>query len=322
MLEPGVVVGGKYRLERPLGAGGMGAVWVARHTLLDVEIALKVMGPQVADVPEARSRFVREAKAVAQLKSPYIVQVHDFGGIDDTPYLAMELLSGEDLGSVIAHEHRLSLARTVEIAASIAKALRVAHEARIVHRDLKPTNIFLANVGGEQVVKVLDFGIAKVLAGADAGTTTSGAIIGSPAYMSPEQARGGALDERSDLWSLGAVVFEMLTGQQAFGGATIGDVIVEDLAATIRRSRAASRRGCRSRSMASSSASSSAIRSGATRRRAPSSRRSRRWRRSTRAARRRSRSRERSRAAGPPRRRSSGPSHRRARPSPAPQSGR
>jgi eukaryotic-like serine/threonine-protein kinase len=227
MLEPGVVVGGKYRLERPLGAGGMGAVWVARHTLLDVEIALKVMGPQLANVPEARSRFVREAKAVAQLKSPYIVQVHDFGGIDDMPYLAMELLSGEDLGSIIAHEQRLSLARTVEIASSVAKALRVAHEARIVHRDLKPTNIFLAKVGGEQVVKVLDFGIAKVLAGADAGTTTSGAIIGSPAYMSPEQARGGSLDERSDLWSLGAVVFEMLTGQQAFAGTTIGDVILK-----------------------------------------------------------------------------------------------
>ncbi|MFO0760558.1 MAG: serine/threonine-protein kinase [Byssovorax sp.] len=207
----------------------MGSVWIARDERLDIEVAVKFMSAEVATAPSAGARFEREAKAAAQLKSPHVVHIYDYGLEDGAPYIMMELLKGEDLATVLEREPRLSLARAADIIGQAAKALRAAHEARIVHRDIKPGNLFLAKVGDDTVVKVLDFGIAKEthLAPDRRGPTTTGAILGSPLYMSPEQARGGAVSDRSDLWSLGVVAFEMVTGAQPFLGASLGDVIAK-----------------------------------------------------------------------------------------------
>ena len=224
--EPGLRVGNKYELVRPLGAGGMGAVWVARHTQLDVDVAIKLMAPELLRAPSAVARFEREAKAAAQLKSPHVVHIHDYGVDGGSPYIAMELLEGEDLDALLRRDKRLSLARAAEILTQAAKALRAAHEAGIVHRDLKPSNLFLTYPGGDLVLKVLDFGIAKETqpAGVNERTTT-GVVLGSPLYMSPEQARGGNVGPPSDLWSLAVVAFEMITGTHPFLGASVGDVI-------------------------------------------------------------------------------------------------
>ncbi len=227
--ELGSVVGGKYRLERALAAGGMGSVWIARDVRLEIQVAVKFMAAGLAEAPGAAARFEREAKAAAQLKSPHVVHIYDHGVEDGTPYIAMELLEGEDLETVLERERRLSLPRAAEILGQAAKALRAAHEAHIVHRDIKPANLFLARSGDDTVVKVLDFGIAKEtqLARDRGSQTTTGAILGSPLYMSPEQARGGTITDRSDLWSLGVVAFEMVTGCQPFLGASVGDVIAK-----------------------------------------------------------------------------------------------
>jgi serine/threonine-protein kinase len=227
--EPGSVVGGKYRLERALAAGGMGSVWVARDLRLEIQVAVKFMAEAIAAAPSAANRFEREAKAAAQLKSPHVVHIYDYGVEDGTAYIAMELLEGEDLDTVLTREKRLSLPRAAELLGQAAKALRAAHEAHIVHRDIKPANLFLARSGDDTVLKILDFGIAKEtqLAPERRGPTTTGAILGSPLYMSPEQARGSTVTERSDLWSLAVVAFEMVTGCQPFLGASVGDVIAK-----------------------------------------------------------------------------------------------
>ncbi|WP_438039818.1 protein kinase domain-containing protein [Sorangium sp. So ce128] len=227
-LEAGSVVGGKYRLERPLAGGAMGFLWVARHLQLDVEVALKFMMPQHADSPVARARFEREAKASAQLRTPHVVHVYDYGLEGDTPYLAMELLEGEDLAAYLARHGRLEPEELLGIVSQVSKALRRAHEVGLIHRDLKPANIFLARQG-EEIVKILDFGVAKAIGtGLAADATKTGTLIGSPHYMSPEQVRRSkTIDFRSDLWSLGVIIFQCLTGQLPFPGEELGDVLVE-----------------------------------------------------------------------------------------------
>ncbi|WP_437795910.1 protein kinase domain-containing protein [Sorangium sp. So ce693] len=227
-LEAGSVVGGKYRLERPLSGGAMGFLWVARHLHLDVEVALKFMMPQHADSPVARARFEREAKASAQLRTPNVVHVYDYGLEGDTPYLAMELLEGEDLAAYLARHGRLEPEELLGIVSQVSKALRRAHEVGLIHRDLKPANIFLARQG-EEIVKILDFGVAKSTGtGLAADATKTGTLIGSPHYMSPEQVRRSkTIDFRSDLWSLGVIIFQCLTGQLPFPGEELGDVLVE-----------------------------------------------------------------------------------------------
>ncbi|WP_437621215.1 protein kinase domain-containing protein [Sorangium sp. So ce1151] len=227
-LEAGSVVGGKYRLERPLAGGAMGFLWVARHLQLEVEVAIKFMMPQHADSPVARARFEREAKASAQLRTPNVVHVYDYGLEGDTPYLAMELLEGEDLAAYLKRRGRLDPAETLGIMSQVCKALRRAHEVGLIHRDLKPANIFLARQG-EEVVKILDFGVAKSTGtGLAADATKTGTLIGSPHYMSPEQVRRSkTIDYRSDLWSLGVIIFECITGQLPFPGEELGDVLVE-----------------------------------------------------------------------------------------------
>jgi eukaryotic-like serine/threonine-protein kinase len=233
-LEVGGVVASKYRLVRPLAKGGMGSVWVARHVQLDVEVAVKFMAPAYAESADGRARFEREAKAAAQLKSPNVVQVHDYGIADEIPYLVMELLQGEDLGERLRRQRRLSLTAAAAVLGPVCKALRRAHEAGIVHRDLKPGNIFLARQDDEETVKVLDFGVAKVTdPGSGAAATKAGSLVGSPNYMSPEQVRAKQVDHRSDLWSMGVVLFEAVTGQLPFPGDDVGDVLVEVCTAAI-----------------------------------------------------------------------------------------
>lgn len=225
--EPDQVIAAKYRLVRRLARGGMGSVWLARHVDLDTEVALKFLRAEQTDDDKAGARFRREARAAAALKSPNVVRVHDFGVDGGSPYIAMELLRGEDLRGLLEREGRLSLTLAKGILSQAAEGLRVAHNRGIVHRDIKPSNLFLEDTGEDIVVKLLDFGIAKGL-DFDAGeVTTQGQVFGSPAYMSPEQARGGPIDARSDVWSLGAVFFEMVTGSAPFAGTSPSDVVVK-----------------------------------------------------------------------------------------------
>jgi serine/threonine protein kinase len=236
-LSPGDVIAGKFRLEGVIGRGGMGAVWAARHLQLDVPVALKFIEAEQGtelDRDEARVRFEREARAAAQIRSPHVVQILDHG-IDperpDRPYIAMELLEGEDLGERLAREGRIPVAAAARLLTQSAKALRRAHEAGIIHRDLKPGNVFLARFDDDEVVKILDFGVAKMRrSGAieEALATQTGIVFGSPAYMSPEQARGArAIDHRSDLWSLAVIVFRAVTGVKPFQGASIADLVIK-----------------------------------------------------------------------------------------------
>ncbi|XXT24042.1 protein kinase [Sorangium sp. So ce429] len=227
-LAEGSVIAGRYRLERMLARGGMGSIWVARHLQLDVGVAVKLMASEYAASTTARARFEREARAAAQLKIPNVVHVHDYGIEDDTPFLVMELLEGEDLETRLAREGRLTGAATLTIVTQVCKALRRAHETGVIHRDLKPANLFLSRQDEDELLKVLDFGIAKaegmLLAGKE---TKTGTLVGSPYYMSPEQVRRSkSLDRRSDLWSIGVIIYRCLTGRLPFPGEEIGEVFV------------------------------------------------------------------------------------------------
>jgi serine/threonine-protein kinase len=228
-VREGTVIAAKYRIERSLARGGMGSIWVARHLQLDMPVAVKFMDGQFAATPDGRARFEREARAIGMIQSPNVVHVHDYGIHDGAPYMAMELLRGEDLGTRIRREQRLSVQVTADLLGQACKALRKAHEAGIIHRDLKPANVFLVREEDEEIVKVLDFGVAKMIGLGEAGDATrTGMVIGSVHYMSPEQARGSKdLDQRADLWSIGIIAFRALTGQLPFPGDQVGDVIVK-----------------------------------------------------------------------------------------------
>jgi serine/threonine-protein kinase len=222
----GAVVAGKFQLEQPLARGGMGAIWTARHLELDTQVAIKFMeAPET--IRNARGRFEREARALAKLRSPNVVQVLDYGIDRDTPYLVMELLEGEDLRERLARIGRMPLRDVAEMVRQLALGLEIAHQAGVVHRDIKLSNVFLARVGNLEIPKILDFGVAKGPALADDGHhTTSTELVGSPAFMSPEQARGAEVTHLSDLWSLGVVVYVALTGSLPFSGEHVGDLLV------------------------------------------------------------------------------------------------
>jgi hypothetical protein len=229
ILLPGSVIAGKFRLERPLAQGGMGSVWVAFNTQLEVPVALKFMAPALVSSAELVSRFEREAKGAAQLRNPHVVQIFEHGLDEGTPYIAMELLEGEDLGARLRARKRLSLQETSRILGDVCKALRRAHDMGLVHRDLKPANIFLCAHDEYEIVKVLDFGIAKsVSASAQGEATKTGALVGSPHYMSPEQARrtNKQVDHRADLWAVGVIAFRCLTGRLPYPGDDVIDVLV------------------------------------------------------------------------------------------------
>ena len=219
-----------------IAAGGMGVLWRAHHVVLDLDVAIKVLS--VDPSADAIERFKREAQACARLRSPNIVQVLDSGAHEGHPYLVMELLRGLDLDARIRAEGKLSLEETDRIIQAVARAMQIAHDADIVHRDLKPANIFLETVGDEAVVKVLDFGVAKDLRPtADPSQTTGSGVVGSPSYMSPEQIWGEKVDRRSDVWAMGVVTFEMLTGRCPFADDTLAKIFDRIIRAPIPRVR-------------------------------------------------------------------------------------
>jgi len=225
--KTGEVVAGRYRLERPIGKGGMGTIWVAQHLELQAPVAVKFIDETMTDNELWLARFDREAKAAAALRSPYVVQILDYGTDRGQRFLVMELLEGEDLNRRLVREGRLSPGEALDIVAQVGKALALAETKQILHRDLKPGNVFLARVGDDEIVKVLDFGVAKTTGQHPIGKeTATGSLVGSPHYMSPEQTRGVKdLDHRSDLWSLGVITYQMLTGKRPFEGTVLGDVL-------------------------------------------------------------------------------------------------
>ncbi|MCB9589116.1 MAG: serine/threonine protein kinase [Polyangiaceae bacterium] len=226
-LEPGLVIDGRYRLERRLGTGAMGEVWVAEHQLLRSPCAVKVIRADHTN-EDAEARFLREAQAAARIPSTHVVKVFDFGIFEGNPYLAMELLQGEALDERLARVKRLSLADTARIYRQVCRGIEQAHAAGIVHRDLKPANLFLTRDGDSEVVKILDFGIAKTLGvdWSDDESTAAGQLLGTPYCLSPEQAMGNAIDYRADLWSLGVIMFQSFTGRKPFRGTNLTDLLV------------------------------------------------------------------------------------------------
>lgn len=225
----GMMVTSSVRLVRPLGEGGMGSVWVAYHEALRTEVVVKFIASDLKNSKEATERFSREAAAASQVKSPHVVQTFDHGiSNDGVPYIVMELLEGRDLGAHLDAHGRCAPELVLEIVVQLSRALDKAHARGIVHRDIKPGNIFLCDSGSEVFVKLLDFGIAK---GVDVpkidSATKTGAMIGSPFYMSPEQILGSKdVDHRSDLWSVGVVAFEALTGRKPFDAETMGGLAI------------------------------------------------------------------------------------------------
>lgn len=233
----GKILGGRYRVESVLGEGGMGTVYRVAHVALDRHFALKILRRDVAQDPELCARFLREAKAAAAIGHPNIVAVSDFGELEPAelgvsgstrvPYFVMELLRGESLARLLARERRLSAARIGSIMMDAASALAAAHEAGVVHRDLKPDNVFLSRLGDREIVKLLDFGVAKI---AGVGRLTrAGMVFGTPHYMSPEQAAGSPLDERADIYALGVIMYECFSGRVPFEADTYMGVLTKHM---------------------------------------------------------------------------------------------
>lgn len=222
----GSIIADRYCLIEKLGAGGMGAVWLAHDQSLDSRCAVKLVDPEKAANEEVRVRFEREAKAAAQIRGANVVDIFDHGIYEGTPFIVMEYLQGEDLGARLDRLGCLDLEQTYRIISQVARALVRAHAAGIVHRDLKPENIFLIPGDDQEVAKVLDFGIAKHEQYSLAGKTTkTGSFMGTPYYMSPEQARGKNIDWRSDLWALGVIAFQCLTGRPPFESEALGELM-------------------------------------------------------------------------------------------------
>ena len=203
----------------------MGTVWLADHSTLGLRCAVKFASAEAEREPFFRERFEREARAVARLDCPNVVRVLDYDTFEGVPFLAMEWLSGEDLETRLRREGRLEASEVHRIVSQVAQGLERAHAAGIVHRDLKPGNVFIANTDDGEVAKILDFGLAKVASGDATAMTQAGTVLGTPVYMSPEQARSvSEVDERSDLWSLAVITYECLLGKLPFDGPSLGEV--------------------------------------------------------------------------------------------------
>ncbi len=224
-MSEGLILAGRYQLIRQLGSGGMGSVWQAQDLTLNAQVAVKLIDPAIAQSPQALARFQREAQAAAAIRSSHVVQTLDYGVDAGRPFIAMELLNGESLAARLTRHGQLSPADVAHIMGHVGRALAIAHRNDIVHRDLKPENIFVVREEDEEVAKVLDFGIARrqnKLGESDGLKTQTGTLLGTPYYMSPEQATGQPVDCLSDIWSYGVIAFECLTGRRAFEGDSLG----------------------------------------------------------------------------------------------------
>jgi eukaryotic-like serine/threonine-protein kinase len=242
MIAVGQTIG-NYALTAKLGEGGMGVVYLAEHPVIGRKVAMKAIHPELSRNPEVVSRFVTEAKAVNQIGNEHIVDIHDFGTTADGEfYFVMEYLQGEALADRLKRAAPLEATRALTIAAQVADALGASHQHGIIHRDLKPENIFLINRShSTDFVKVLDFGLAKLTQGEEKVThkTRTGSVMGTPYYMSPEQCEGRAnIDHRADIYSLGVILFEMLTAKVPFGGEGYGEIIVKHITAPVPSPRA------------------------------------------------------------------------------------
>ncbi len=220
-VVPGAVFGGRYRIEKMLGRGGFGAVYRAKHVATQQDLVVKVLKPDLADDATQVQRFFNEARTTSQLTHHHTVRVFDFGQTDTgLLYMAMELLNGVELAAPLRETGTIEPLRAVRIAVGVLRSLAEAHQAGLVHRDLKPDNIFLCKVHGEDdFVKVIDFGIAKATnTSSDSGLTKTGFTVGTPKYMSPEQVLNKPLDGRSDLYALGVILYQCLSGEVPFVG--------------------------------------------------------------------------------------------------------
>ena len=224
----GRCLGGRYRIEALLGEGGMGWVFRARHTVTGQRVAVKVMRPETLTNRSMIRRFFLEARSCSQLRQPHTIKVHDFGVSDDGyPFYVMELLEGESYREVLERNGALPVEEALRVGTQVCKSLAEAHDAGLVHRDLKPSNLWRTSLPGEGVyVKVLDFGLVKPIEPslASHALTDSGAVMGTPRYMAPEQLAQGRLDGRTDLYALGVTLFELVTGRPPFPAATVAEL--------------------------------------------------------------------------------------------------
>lgn len=236
-IKPGMVIGGKYRVEHLLAAGGMGAVLKAHHEILDKPVAIKMIRPELATRRDVAQRFLREARAAAKIASDNVARVTDVDMFDDrTPFMVMEFLEGEDLHDYLVGQGSLPIALAIDFAIQALIGLDAAHSKGVVHRDLKPSNLFLERrEDGSRRVKLLDFGISKIVDSEDAAlkagaTTSAGQMLGTPRYMSPEQvANAKTVDGRTDLWAIALILYEMLTGSYPFDGGSSGQILANIL---------------------------------------------------------------------------------------------
>jgi len=231
-VAPGDILAGKYRVDRILGAGGMGVVVAATHEALDQKVAIKFLLPTMVDNSDLVRRFLREGRAAGKLKSEHVAKVIDVGSLESgSPYMVLEYLEGRDLSEVLKAEGPLPVTVAIRFILQAIEAIAEAHSVKIIHRDLKPQNLFLTHrVNGDPLVKVLDFGISKAIeeASAEFQLTRSQSLLGSPLYMSPEQMRSSrAVDERSDVWSLGVLLHELLTARHPFESDTIPGLVFQ-----------------------------------------------------------------------------------------------
>ena len=224
----GVALLGRYQVQAHIGDGGMGTVYLAEHTTILKKFAIKVLSAELSVRPDHVDRFMREARSASMINHPNVVEITDFGVTpDNQPFFVMEYLQGKDLSQVLGESGSLPWKRVRSIALQICHALQAAHDQGVIHRDMKPGNVVLVKRGNTpEHVKVLDFGIAKVLGESEAkGLTQSGMVVGTPEYMSPEQGWGQPVDHRGDIYALGVIMFELLTGKIPFSGATMMEIL-------------------------------------------------------------------------------------------------
>jgi serine/threonine-protein kinase len=227
-VSEGDVLAGKYRIDKVLGTGGMGVVVAAHHIQLDEKVAIKFLLPQALASPETVARFAREARAAVKIKSEHVARVSDVGTLESgAPYMVMEYLHGGDLSDWLKQHGALPIEQAIEFVLQACEAIAEAHAIGIVHRDLKPSNLFVTRrADGSMTVKVLDFGISKTT-GRDMQMTATSSIMGSPLYMSPEQMQSSKdVDARSDIWSIGIVLYELLTGDSPFQADTMPQLVL------------------------------------------------------------------------------------------------